>query len=59
MIIWILIIQKKKDEKENEKKEEKKEEKEVPVEEKLKIQIEPYLVNRQRYSIPIATFTTI
>ena len=50
---------KKKDEKENEKKEEKKEEKEAPVEVKLKIQIEPYLVNKQRYSIPIATFTTI
>jgi transcriptional regulator NrdR family protein len=26
---------------------------------KLKIKIEPYLVNDQRYSIPIATFTTI
>ena len=26
---------------------------------KLKIKIEPYLVNQQRYSIPIATFTTI
>ena len=26
---------------------------------KLKIKIEPYLVNGQRYSIPIATFTTI
>ena len=26
---------------------------------KLKIKIEPYLVNEQRYSIPIATFTTI
>jgi hypothetical protein len=49
----------KKEDKEEEKKEEKKEEKEAPVEKKLKIQIEPYLVNRQRYSIPIATFTTI
>ena len=26
---------------------------------KLKIKIEPYLVNEERYSIPIATFTTI
>ena len=26
---------------------------------KLKIKIEPYLVNEKRYSIPIATFTTI
>ncbi len=26
---------------------------------KLRIKIEPYLVNEQRYSIPIATFTTI
>ena len=29
------------------------------IELKLKIKIEPYLVNQQRYSIPIATFTTI
>ena len=31
----------------------------VQTELKLKIKIEPYLVNQQRYSIPIATFTTI
>lgn len=47
---------KKKDEKEETTQETKEE---VPPEVKLKIQIEPYLVNKRRYSIPIATFTTI